>query len=192
MSTRICKFCGWEYPHSHIGLACIVCGKPFDEVFCKTCKQLLPASAFQPGRLSCKKCRRPYNNAFWHKHLDELHNAYDAWLEKVRAVPKSYPTLTEEQWLAACRYFDGCARCSSKDIDARGFFVGAKQGGRYCDWNVIPLCERCASNWDLNQSMFRYAEMRDYSNKTTEHREGMKKIVDYLGGKLDDAAGVKE
>ena len=122
--------------------------------------------------------------------VQELHRRYDAWLEKVKAVPKDYPTLTEAQWLEACRHFDGCARCYSRDIDTRGFFVGAKLGGRYCDWNVIPLCEKCASNWDLEQSMFRYAEMRDHDKRSTEYRECLAKIVDYLGGKLDVATRV--
>lgn len=89
-------------------------------------------------------------------------------------------------------YFDGCARCHSKDIDARGFFVGAKLGGRYCDWNVIPLCEKCASNWDLEQSMFKYAEIRDHINRSSEYRECMTRIVEYLGGKLDDATRIEE
>lgn len=105
----------------------------------------------------------------------------------MRKVPKNYPTLTEDQWLAACRYFDGCARCHSDEIDTRGFFISAKLGGRYCDWNVIPLCEKCANAWDLTISVFRNAEHRDHARRTTEHRECMKKIVEYLGGKLDDA-----
>lgn len=116
---------------------------------------------------------------------------HDAWIAKVQAVPKDYPTLTEAQWLEACQHFDGCARCHNKDIDARGFFIGTKLGGRYCDWNVIPLCEKCASNWDLEQSVFRNAESRDRNNGTTEYSECLAKIVDYLGGKLDDATRSK-
>lgn len=149
-------------------------------------------TAFEKGRNICKKCRRPYLNAFRDNHVRSLEEAFNEWLDKVKQVPKGYPTLTEAQWLEACMYFDGCARCHNKDIDARGFFVGAKLGGRYCNWNVIPLCEKCASNWDLEQSMFRYAERRDHKYNTTEYRECMAKIVDYLGGKLDDAIRVEE
>ena len=192
MNTRTCKCCGWIYPIGQTGRRCKICGQEFDEIFCKSCKQLLPVSAFEKTRSICKKCRRPYLNAFWDNHLASLDEAFNAWLEKVRRVPKSYPTLTEEQWLEACRYFDGCARCHSDDIEARGFFVGAKLGGRYCNWNVIPLCEKCASNWDLELNMFRYAEQRDHRSSTTEYRECLARIVEYLGGKLDDAIGTEE
>lgn len=192
MNTRTCKNCGWVYPSRHVGRSCKICGQPFDEVFCKACKQLLPASAFTKDYNTCKKCMRPYENAYKRNHQNALKEAFNVWLEKVKRVPKSYPTLTEEQWLEACRYFDGCARCGSSDIDARGFFVGARLGGRYCNWNVLPLCEKCANNWDLNQSMFKYAEVRDHENRTSIYRTNMAKIVEYLGGKLDDAIRSKE
>lgn len=112
---------------------------------------------------------------------------FDAWLVKVRSVPKNYPALTEKQWLDACEFFDGCARCHNKVVDSRGLFISAKLGGRYCDWNVVPLCERCANTWDLTQSIFMHVENRDYHARSSEYRDCMEKIIEYLGGKLDDA-----
>lgn len=192
MSTRTCKCCGWVYPERHVGITCIVCGQPFEERWCPSCRQLKPASSFDKRYNICKKCRRPIENHATRKRLQKLDDMFKEWVDKVQRVPKDYPTLTEDQWLAACSYFDGCARCHSKDIDTRGFFIGAKLGGRYCDWNIIPLCEKCATTWNLEQSIFRNAERRDYDARSTEYRECLAKIVEYLGGKLDDAAGSTE
>lgn len=192
MSTRTCKFCGWPYPRSHVGTLCKICGQQFDERYCSVCDSLLPVSSFEVGRSVCKKCRRPQQNESKRRHAKKLDAQFDEWLEKVRSVPKSYPTLTEEQWLAACRHFDGCARCHNKVIDARGFLISAKLGGRYCDWNVIPLCERCANTWDLDFSLFRQAELRDYTKRSHEYRECLAKIVEYLGEKLDEATRTTE
>lgn len=187
MSSRACKLCGWEHPDSYIGRFCTVCGHPLEYITCIECGKVLPVEAFEKARNACKKCRRDTLNASWARREQKHHKRFEEWLEKVRSVPKEYPTLTEEQWLEACRYFDGCARCNSPEIDTRGFFIGYELGGRYCDWNIIPLCEKCAKYWDLTKSVFYYTERRDYANKSTEYRENLEKIVTYLGGKLDAA-----
>lgn len=192
MNTRTCKLCGWIYPQSHKGRYCKICGQPFEEIWCVSCNQLKPVKDFESLRVVCKKCRRPQLNRSKRAHWQRLDELFYAWLEKVRKVPKDYPTLTEEQWLVACRHFDGCARCHNKIIDTRGFLISAKLGGRYCDWNVIPLCEKCANTWDLEQSIFMNAERRDHAARSTEYRECLAKIVDYLGGKLDDAIRAEE
>jgi hypothetical protein len=119
-------------------------------------------------------------------------------------VPKDYPTLTEAQWLEACRFFDGCARCSSKEIDTRGFFIGKALGGRYCDWNIIPLCTRCAKMWQLDKSMFKYAYHKDtmegdkryrkigVSDSKTELQDSLEKLVGYLEVRLNNAIRLSE
>lgn len=187
MSIRTCKFCGWQYPIDHKGRYCKICGQPFDEVWCVSCKQLKPATKFDVARIVCRKCRRPLKNGYRRVHVQKLDDMHQEWLDKVRRVPKDYPTLTEEQWLDACAYFDGCARCGNKEIDARGFLISPKLGGRYCDWNVIPLCEKCANTWDLELSIFRHAEHRDHVTRANIYRECLKNIVEYLGGKLNEA-----
>lgn len=122
------------------------------------------------------------------KHYSKLDDAYNAWMDKVKKVPANYPTLTEQQWMDACRYFGGCARCHSKDIEARGFFIGFEVGGRYCDWNIIPLCERCSKVWNLTLNPFLLAERKDRVERADyEYRENLHNIIEYLGGKLDDA-----
>lgn len=123
------------------------------------------------------------------KRYGQLTDDFNVWLEKIKAVPKEYPTLTEQQWLDACKFFDGCARCDSHDVDTRGFFVGASLGGRYCDWNVIPLCEKCASTWKLDANAFKYIYMKSKKRTSSGYFYNLQKIIEYLGGKLDNAAG---
>lgn len=195
MNIKICKHCGWAYPITQEGRKCKICGHEFETFTCYRCGKQVPAEEAVIGTTMCRKCFSPTNikkTVKYNKKIDaQLQARFDNWLEKVRAVPKDYPTLTEEQWLAACRHFDGCARCHNSTIDSRGFFIGAKLGGRYCDWNVIPLCEKCATNWNLSLNIFKNARQRDHALKRHgEYRECLENIVDYLGGKLDAAAGI--
>ena len=115
----------------------------------------------------------------------QLEEQYNAWLTRIRAVPKNYPTLTEAQWMKVCRHFNGCAKCGDENIDARGFFISFKNGGRYCDWNIIPLCSKCAADWSLDLNPFRLALFRDRAAKTFARRDCIKDITEYLGGILD-------
>lgn len=133
------------------------------------------------------KYAKEHSPIYRRKRIDALEARFDAWIAKVKQVPAKYPTLTEEQWLEACKFFDGCARCHNEIVDTRGFFIGAKLGGRYCDWNIIPLCERCASRWNLNKSIFVDVLYKDYQARGTEYRECLEKIVQYLEVKLDAA-----
>jgi hypothetical protein len=139
----------------------------------------------------CKQCFNSINRVSSvksrSKRIAALDKRFDDWLAKVNCVPKNYPTLTEEQWIAACSHFDGCARCHSDIIDTRGFFISATLGGRYCDWNIIPLCERCASKWNLDKSVFAYVMRRDHTERTDEYKQCLENIVDYLEEKLDAA-----
>lgn len=124
---------------------------------------------------------------------------FEQWLAKVKQVPKNYPTLTEAQWLEACNFFNGCARCHSDEIDTRGFFIGRELGGRYCDWNIIPLCTKCAKMWQLDKSMFKYAYHKDIvkgdkryrplgvSDSKTEFQDSLEKLVSYLEVRLNNA-----
>lgn len=121
------------------------------------------------------------------KRDEDFETKFEAWKQRIAAVPKDYPTLTEEQWMEACRHFGACAQCGAETIEARGFFVGFESGGRYCDWNVIPLCHKCATDWKKVQNPFRLAWVRDNMNRAFNRRECLKRIVDYLGGRLDAA-----
>lgn len=191
MNTKTCKRCGWVYPITQPGNVCKICGERFDIVLCRTCGVIVRREDAYADINQCLSCGRAYNNEhapiYIRKRIKALEARFDTWIAKVRRVPTQYPTLTEAQWLEACRYFDGCARCHNDVIDTRGFFIGAKLGGRYCDWNIIPLCERCASRWDLDKSIFVNALYKDHQERGTEYRECLEKIVQYLEVRLDAA-----
>ncbi len=187
MNTKTCKRCGWVYPSTQPGKRCRICGQPFEEVLCSSCGTLVPADNILNKQLVCRSCYNAAWKAGRKVRVQEMSDRFDEWVAKVASVPKAYPTLTEEQWIEACRFFDGCARCDCPDIDTRGFFIDASLGGRYCDWNVIPLCERCATSWDLTKSVFKYVEKRDTQARSKLYRTKLAKIIEYLGGKLNNA-----
>ena len=101
---------------------------------------------------------------------------FNEWRDLILKIPKNYPTLTEAQWMEAVKYFNGCAICGSESIDTRGYFIPFKSGGRYCDWNVIPMCEKCATNAKTTPGYFLVSRPVD-----------MLKIVDYLEERIDAA-----
>lgn len=190
MNTKTCKRCGWVYPITQPGPRCKICGEPFELIVCRTCGKITDSSGIAKSNL-CRKCHSrsiiPYGKGNYNRLIGRLEDKLATWLDKVTKVPKNYPTLTEEQWIEACRFFNGCARCSSDDIDARGFFISAKLGGRYCDWNVIPLCERCAKTWDRTNNVFITATFRDWQNKSSVYRNQLERIIEYLEVKLVNA-----
>ena len=63
----------------------------------------------------------------------------------ISKVRKPIKTLTEDEWIRACAHFGSCATCGASSIDARGMFIPFKFGGRYAAWNIIPLCDKCAT-----------------------------------------------
>ena len=153
---------------------CPVCGTLFDVRVCSICGE-----PFEPwGRSMCRPCYRKYVNVGNGKaQRNRRKEVYSEWLEMIQQVPKDYPTLTEEQWMEAVQHFGGCALCGDESIDTRGFFVPFKSGGRYCDWNVIPLCSRCATRNKTNYNWF----------LETKRPVGLTDIVTYLEVRLNAA-----
>lgn len=198
MSTKRCNVCGWEVSVDKPGNTCPICGShDYDTTKCHKCGRVVSGPDKVPGRPLCKECHNAEERVHMHKYLLK-HNAklderFEAWLDKIKLVPAKYPTLTEKQWLDACVHFNGCARCHSDEIDTRGFFIARELGGRYCDWNIIPLCEKCAKIWPLTKNPFRIAERRDRTARASyEYRNGVENIVKYLEEKLDVACQFEE
>ena len=79
---------------------------------------------------------------------------FNAWLAMISKVPKPIRTLTQEEWIRACVHFGKCAVCRNESIDARAFFIHFALGGRYAEWNVIPVCEKCAIALRRQQNPF--------------------------------------
>lgn len=191
MNTKTCKKCGWIYPITQPGMRCRVCGEPFDIVKCRVCGKIVSGDERVPKVNLCKPCHnaeeRRHMVKYEEKRRQQFKDVYADWLARLAAVPKDHPTLSEEQWLDACRHFNGCAICGDETIDTRGFFVQFEEGGRYCDWNIIPMCAKCGSEYRMQPNPFKQAWLRDKTARASNHRECLPKIVDYLGGKLDDA-----
>lgn len=200
MNTKTCKRCGWVYPITQPGSKCLICGERFEILVCSKCGRTFKANGY--SRLICPKCYQAATTRRVKKMKQRMHDRFDEWVDKVNQVPKDYPTLTEAQWLEACNFFNGCARCDSDEIDTRGFFISKSLGGRYCDWNVIPLCTKCAKMWQLDRSMFVYAYHKDsvkkdkryiplgVSDSTHEFRDNLEKLTSYLEVRLNNAIGI--
>ena len=76
------------------------------------------------------------------------------WLSLIAKVPQPLKTLTDDEWIAACLHFGKCAICRNESVDARGFFIPFSFGGRYAAWNVIPVCDKCATALKFQQNPF--------------------------------------
>ena len=110
---------------------------------------------------------------------------YGEWLEMIKRVPVDYPRLTEAQWNNAVKYFDNkCALCQENVSSHRHYFITRQDGGMYCDWNIIPICEHCVSQSNKNpfRAMNRDTQ-RESTGKANKRKYGkgkLNKILDYL------------
>lgn len=110
---------------------------------------------------------------------------YEEWLILIKHVPKDYPRLTEAQWHETVKYFDyKCAMCQDNPVYSRHYFVARQDGGMYCNWNIIPVCEHCIDQSQKNPfRAMNHDTQRDSRIQTNTHGYGkrkLKKILDYL------------
>ena len=195
MSNRICKGCGWVYPPSYNEARCRFCGTEFTERICPICKQLkVPRVPDSPVCRDCYNEQRRGDRATidsalrWRANkLQEAEDLYQDWLKRIIAAP--FVPLTEEDWLTACRYFGGCALCDISEIEARGYFVQFDEGGRYTAWNILPLCERCATALKKQVNPFRRLNTQLNGNLPMSRGMSYKKLdraYEYLQERLND------
>lgn len=178
MTTKTCEKCGWVLAIQDPLIRCPICKTKFKVGLCNICKQ--PVEYYRKDRCVCRTCydkvtRKPDADK---RLFQRRYAVYDEWLAKIASVPKNYPTLTEAQWLEAVKHFNGCALCKSESVDTRGYFVPFNRGGRYCDWNVIPICESCATEVRINPNYF-----------VRRRPEGLVDIINYLEDRLNAATG---
>lgn len=202
LKTKRCPKCGWEYAFSNPLKRCRFCNTPIREGICSKCGNPSDNIEIQTGL--CLDCYRPVSRnkskRAYNAQSAAVKEDFNEWLALIRKVPKNYPTITEAQWLEVCAYFDGCALCKSEHINTRGFFIAFKFGGRYCAWNVIPLCEDCAKKFRALQNPFRVMHRRlgepgGGSDRVSEHwhnsEKRLQKIIAYLRPRLEEAANDK-
>lgn len=176
MTTKVCTNCGWELAVQDPNNFCPICHTRFKIGICNKCGQVV--EFYGSDRGVCRECYLASRTPGAMQRVRQRRDAiYNEWLDKIRSIPKSYPTLTEVQWLEAVKFFGRCALCESESVDARGYFVPFKLGGRYCDWNVVPLCEKCAMKVKTNPNYF-----QSYPRPV-----GLDKIIEYLEVRLDAA-----
>lgn len=184
MNIKKCSKCGWEFPVTWPGRRCKFCSTPFDSGKCTGCGKYVEKLNRYSGR--CKECATKDHRAWAQGRANKADIEFQAWLEKIEAIPKPYATLTEEQWLEACTHFGGCAYCGKPDIDARSMFIPFKLGGRYCAWNIVPSCERCEASYKATENPFKRMDeirRRDKNRPTKKlglNLENLKKITEYL------------
>lgn len=190
MATKTCKKCGWQLSTKDPRLSCPVCKTPWTEGVCKICGEY--TTNLSPTRGVCKPCRnetaRDIALDYQRRLTDKSEETYAEWLKMIQQIPKPYKTLTEEQWLEACRYFDGCALCTRSHISTRAYFIPFSDGGSYCAWNIIPLCDICATALKLQKNPWRRLDKRLNSNLDLSHGDPMKhleNVVRYLQSKFE-------
>ena len=175
MTTKTCNNCGWVLDIRDKRTKCPVCGTRFEYGICRVCGK--PVKYYRHDRIVCKLCydtviRKP---GAMERVYQRRREKFEEWKSKIASIPKDYPSLTEAQWLAAVKHFNGCALCGSEDVDTRGYFIHFSHGGRYCDWNIIPTCEKCA------------AKTTKPTNPFLNRPAGLNGIVEYLEEKVNAA-----
>ena len=196
MTNRTCTGCGWVYPASFNEPRCRFCGTEFTERICPDCGKLKT-----PYKKHSPICRDCYNRSQregdhdermlrWRaKRIATVEEKYAEWLKQITAAP--FRPLTEEQWLKACRYFGGCALCDTPEIEARGYFIQFEQGGRYTAWNILPLCELCATELKKQLNPFRRLDTQLNNNLPVVRgisKDKLNKATEYLQERLNEYA----
>ncbi len=186
MNTKTCSKCGWEYPLMWPGRQCRFCQEPFKESPCSHCGKI---AKLHNG--VCRSCETIQHREWRNGRIDTAEEAYKEWLKKISKLPYPSPTLTEEQWLEACKHFGGCAYCGDANIDSRSMFIPFKAGGRYCVWNIVPACERCETVRKSDPNPFLRMDNSYHRGSAHSARkygytlENLSRIVDYLQSKME-------
>lgn len=185
MTTKVCSKCGWVYPITHNERSCRFCKEPFEKRFCSVCGLY---TILLPNSLMCHDCHNlllyTFNYKPGLKGQYEAIQYFEEWLKLIEAVPKPIKTLTEDDWIKACRYFGKCALCNSENIDARVLFIAFNLGGRYAAWNVLPGCDICATELKREQNPFVRYIPASYLSRIVKRndckKDNLNKVIKYL------------
>lgn len=185
---RVCKKCGHVVPWQTNCRACPICHTRFPDGVCYVCGRYTPHIMLDN---TCRPCHNRAQCAYHTRVSGKIEDQYDEWLRSIRAIKPPYKPLTTEEWLEACKHFGGCALCGAEEIQARTLFIRFTEGGKYCAWNVVPTCEKCATSLKGTKShpfrsMSNWAG--DNARKGKQHLDGyLQAIVDYLEPKMEEA-----
>lgn len=195
MTDRICPACNWVYPRSYSGVRCRFCGALLDKVLCPDCGRLLPIHNKEHPTTLCKDCRlkrdkegtKSARQKRWmERRVAASDKRFVDWCTTISKLP--FIPMTEEAWLEACQHFNRCALCDNPEIVARGYFIPFSAGGRYTAWNIIPLCEECATDLKLQPNIFKRLDRRQ-NDSIRAYRgmnaEKLEEAVKYLQSRME-------
>lgn len=186
MRTRKCSKCGWEFSENYSHMVCKFCHGLMLTGYCKECGEWSEKLFY--GKI-CHKCYADYRRGLDHARVDRQRETFEEWCAIIAKLPAK--PLTEQQWLEACEHFNGCAYCGNPEIAARSMFIDFQDGGRYCDWNIIPACEQCATAIKVEPNPFIRMDRTKRRGKANQARrlgfslENLQRIVDYLQSKME-------
>lgn len=180
---KLCSKCGLDIPVP-------LC---YDRPLCQNCVVQIARS--NTKAIARKKRAAAYKKVYEKRMLRLCQVKFEVWQEWIARVPDDYHTLTEDEWKSVVAYFDNkCAFCQLNDYTVRGMFLTFDQGGRYCDWNVVPLCDVCTVR-PKNKNPFRFMDKIATGSSAVQHKRQysklkLDKIVKYLEPKLLAAARI--
>lgn len=205
-----CHKCGWVYPATYKRNVCKFCGGSVyrdigpEPGYCKDCGAYCEnIYTYQDHR--CSKChyyaridkakarpgyaegRRASARKLLAKQAANADKAYEDWVAQLKQIQTH--TLTEDEWMLACKHFGGCALCGADSIDTRMYFIRYKEGGKYNACNIIPACDKCANDLKKNPNPFR--TMNQSLNESAgrfrgQNKQRLKGIVDYLQARIEE------
>lgn len=187
MNIKKCNNCGREFPATHKARRCD-CGAYFKMGYCSVCGEW--KENLRVNR--CRECETEQHRAWREGRRNNGDSNLKKWLGAISRIPTPHKTLTEEEWLEACKHFGGCAYCGNPHIESRSMFIPFKDGGRYCAWNIIPACEECETRQKTIPNPFMRMDQKfSRGNHETAKKYGytlekLQRIVDYLGSKMPD------
>lgn len=162
--------------------------------YCRDCKEYTPklirgrcTKCYQAYDLNCTPIEIQRQNATDSQRRRKAFSAalYDEWKERLVGMPTRL--LTPDDWLRACKHFNGCAWCGSDSIDAKTYFVPFREGGKYTATNILPACDVCATKLKKQPNAFLTMWVRqDREEGPRASTKQLEKIVDYLDNIIEE------
>jgi hypothetical protein len=115
---------------------------------------------------------------FWDTRKEELETRYNTWKEVIAKLP--FKPISEQEWLAACSHFGGCAICGDDHIETRQYFIPFKDGGKYTAYNVFPMCGKCSTHAKRLLNPFTWFDRYYGKGGLNVTKEAGEKLVAYL------------
>ncbi len=178
----VCPTCNRVYPWQVPREKCSTCGYYFTRGTCYVCREYKD-ELWHGG---CKECKKIGNRNWMRRAASNANDEYDAWVASICAVPKPVRLLTEDEWDRICNYFKGCALCGAMEIESRILYVPGHRGGVYTKFNVLPVCEKCATSYKQQANYKGNPFENLWFQYTAEKRRRLESLKKYLHNMLEE------